>query len=82
MHYGGCQGHVKVRSRSLTFDDLGSLFRVLLASRVVFGVDFDFSNHMNIYEVVLVPSYHVTKLSVVGDTYYGWPAGRLLADLT
>ena len=64
------------------FDDLGSLFRVLLVSRVVFGADFDFSSHLNIYAVVLVPSFHVTKLSVVGDTYYGWPTGRLLVDLT
>ena len=56
MRYGGCQGHVKVRARLLTFDDLGSLFRVLHASRVVFGADFEFSTHLKIYEVVLVPS--------------------------
>ena len=42
--------------RSLTFDDLGSLFRVLHVSRLVFGAEFEFSNHLNIYEVVLVPS--------------------------
>ena len=54
-----CQGHLKVRSGHwplVTSGDLGSLFRVLHVSRLVFGAEFEFSNHMNIYEVVLVPS--------------------------
>ena len=38
----GFQGTVKVRSKSLTFDDLASLFRVLHVSRVVSGADFEF----------------------------------------
>ena len=42
--------------RSLTFDDLGSLFRVLHVSRVVYRADFEFSVHLNVYEVVLVLS--------------------------
>ena len=33
---------------SMTFDDLGSPFLVLHASRLVFGADFEFSNHLNI----------------------------------
>ena len=57
MHYSGCQGHVKVRSRSLTFDELGSLFRVLHVSWVVFGADFEFSIHLNIYEVTFMKYY-------------------------
>ena len=55
MHKGGCQGHLK-EVRSLTFDDPSSLFRVLHVSRLVVGAEFEFSNHRNIYEVVLVPS--------------------------
>ena len=81
MHYGGCQGHVKpvkVRSMSLTFDDLSSLFLGSYIFRLVFGADFEFSTHLNINEVILAPSYHVTKLSVVVDTYYGQLARRLL----
>ena len=66
----------------MTSGDLGSLFRVLHVSRLVFGAEFEFSNHMNIYEVVLVPSYDVTRLSVAVDTYYEYPAGRILVDLT
>ena len=42
--------------RSLTFDDFGPLFRVLHVSRLVLGDEFEFSNHLNIYEVVLVSS--------------------------
>ena len=38
----GFQGPVKVRSKSLTFDDLASLFRVLHVSMVVSGADFEF----------------------------------------
>ena len=68
--------------RSLTFGDLSSLFRLLHLSRPVFGADFEFSNHLSIHEVVLVPSYHVTRLSVAVDTYYEYPAGRILVDLT
>ena len=48
MQYGGCQGHVKIRSKSLTFNDLGSPFRVLHVSRTVFGADFEFSIQFNI----------------------------------
>ena len=68
----------------MTFDDLSSLFRVLHVSRLVFGAELEFSNHLNIYEVLLVPSQHVTKLSeaVDSDTYDEYPAGPLLVDLT
>ena len=82
MHYGGCQGHVKVRSMSLTFDDLSSLLLGSYIFRLVFGADFEFSIHLNIYEVMLAPSYPVTKLSVLVDTLYGQLARRLLVDLT
>ena len=82
MHYGGCQDHVKVTSRSLTFDDLSSLLLGSFIFRLVFGTDFESSTHWNIFEVILPPSYHVTKLSVVVDTYYGQLARRLLVDLT
>ena len=82
MHYGGCQGHVKVRSRSLTFDDLSSLLLGSYIFRLVFRADFEFSTHLNIYEVILAPSYNITKLSVLVDTYYGQLARRLLVDLT
>ena len=37
------------RVRSLTFDDLGSLFPFLHVSRLVLGAEFEFSNHLNIY---------------------------------
>ena len=46
------EGQVKV----IDFDDLGSLFRVLHVSRVVYRADFEFSIHLNVYEVVLVLS--------------------------
>ena len=69
---------MKVRSGSLTFDDLTSLLLGSDIFRLVFGADFEFSTHLNINEVILAPSYHVTKLSVVVDTYYGQLARRLL----
>ena len=57
MQYGGCQGHGKVRSRSLTFDELKTFtFLVSLhVFRVLFGADFEFSIQLSIYEVILVP---------------------------
>ena len=39
---------------TITFGELGSLFRVLHVSRLVFGAGFEFSNYLNIYEAVLV----------------------------
>ena len=55
MHGSGChcQGHLK--DRSLTCNDFDSLFQILLVSRLVFGADFEFSCHLNIYEAALVP---------------------------
>ena len=53
MNDSECQGHLKVRS--LTCDDLDSLFQVLLVSRLVFGADFKFSNYLNTYKAALVP---------------------------
>ena len=60
--------------RLLTFDDLGSLFRVLHVSRLVFGADFEFSSSFNNFEVVLFAFVTV-------DTYNEYPAGPLLGDL-
>ena len=56
MRYDDCQGHMKVRSRLLAFDDFGSPFRVLHVSTVVFGADFEFNINLNCHEEVLVPS--------------------------
>ena len=55
--------------RSLTFYDLGSLFRFLHVSRLAFEAELEFNNHLNIYDAVLVPSEHVTKLLDAVDTY-------------
>ena len=41
--------------RSLSIDDFGSFFDFYV-SRLVCGAEFEFSDHLNIYEVVLVPS--------------------------
>ena len=65
--------------RSLTFDDLGSLFRFLHASRLVFLAEFEFSNHLNIYGVVLVSLFTEAVrggwrlLRIPGRTPTGWP---------
>ena len=55
--------------------------QVLLISRLAFGAYFSLSNHFNNYDVALVPSQHVTKLSVAVDTYEYLMGGRLLVDL-
>ena len=38
--------------------------------------------HLNIYEVVLGRSQHITRLLEAVDTYYEYPAGPLPFDLT
>ena len=63
------------------FDDLGSLFRVLLVSRVVFGADFDFSSHFEYLRSssgAFVPCYEAVSsrwhlLWMAGRTSTGWP---------
>ena len=68
--------------RSLTFDDLGLLFRFLHVSRLLFGGEFEFNNHLNIYEVALGSSQHIKRLLEAVDTSYEYPAGPLAVDLT
>ena len=60
----------------------GSLFGLLHDSRLLFGAELELNNHLNINEVVLEPSKHITRLLEAVDIYYEYPAGPLLVNLT